>query len=106
MSDQNTPGIYHCLIHGISTTSRSEMKDHIRERHPGRTTSNDPDDFFYKKGETYRVFCVRDERGRRPGCGFERYMDGEDEAQRLAKRHSNSHQATYEWYGDVGADDE
>jgi hypothetical protein len=51
-------------------------------------------------GGTYRAFCAYDARGRAPGCGWERYVDDEEDAQRLAEKHSKDHYADYEFYGD------
>ena len=45
---------------------------------------------------TYRAFCAYDHRGRAPGCGWQRFVDDEAEAKRLAEKHSESHHADYE----------
>lgn len=55
-------------------------------------------------GGTYRVFCAYGHRGREPGCGWERFVDDEAEAKRLAENHREGHQADYERYSDTGKD--
>jgi len=46
--------------------------------------------------DTYRAFCAYDHRGRAPGCGWERFVESETEAERLAEAHSENHTADYE----------
>lgn len=97
-------GVYHCILDNVTTAEREEMVAHLDRDHPGKFTSDDPDDFFYEKGDSYRIFCVRDSRGRKPGCGFQTYRRTEDSAKSIAESHSKNHEATYEPFADDDSD--
>ncbi len=91
---EDRDGVYHCIIDSVTTRSREEMQAHLDKMHPGHTTTDDPDDFFYPEGESYRAYCVEGARGRRPGCGWEAFFWSEESAESIAKSHSkNSHEA-------------
>lgn len=95
----HTDGVYHCILDSVITTDREEMEEHLNREHPGLLTSDDPDDFFYPKGDSYRISCVRDSRGRKPGCSFETFRHTEDSAQHITKAHSRNHEAEYQIFG-------
>jgi len=55
---------------------------------------------------TYRVFCAYGPAYRAPGCGWERFADSEEEAERLVQRHEEGRKCVADYGRSVEPDTE